>query len=114
MSTEPYPYQKESELLVDALDWLFSHGVAAWRNNSGAVFIRNPLTGKTRMVRMGIKGSADILGILPGSGKFLAAEAKVKRNRATKAQHEFLDAVRRAGGVAFVFRNLKELEQGIS
>jgi len=109
----PYRYEKESELLVDALHWLISHGIAAWRNNSGVIFIKNPITKKNRMIKTGITGSSDIIGVLPVSGKFLAAEAKVKNNKVTKSQQNFLDAVNRAGGVGFVFRDLKQLERGV-
>lgn len=109
----PYRYEREAELLVDALDWLISHGIAAWRNNSGVIFIKNPITKRNRKIQTGITGSSDIIGVLPGSGKFLAAEAKVKNNKVTESQQNFIDAVNRAGGVGFVFRDLKELERGI-
>src|SRR5204863_371322 len=76
--------------------------IFAWRNNSGGFALG---TGKARrFVRAGLTGSADILGVLPGSGKLLAVECKSATGRLSESQRAFLDRVNAAGGVALVVR----------
>lgn len=90
----------ESQLVKWCLDYLATRKIFAWRANSGAVTAE--YKGKKRFVRFsGAKGLSDIIGILP-SGRFLAIEAKVGRNKPTEAQEEFLARVRASGGVAAV------------
>jgi len=64
-------------------------------------------------VRYGHPGSSDILGVLPG-GKFIAAEAKVGKDKPSAIQSRFLHHVAAAGGCAVVFYSLDELEHGIA
>jgi hypothetical protein len=89
-------YRLERDLVRDALALLRSLGIFAWRNNSGAA-------GKGKgFVRFGLKGSADILGVLAPSGRFLAIECKAKRKGTSIEQETFLKQVRASGGVAGV------------
>ena len=96
----------ETALINAAVKWLAYQGCLVWRQNQGGVKIEN------RFVRFthGIKGISDIVGITP-SGRFLAAEAKIKPNKLTRDQAWFLDRVRALGGAAIVFYNLEELEE---
>lgn len=106
----------ETALVKAALQWLDWKRIPAWRNNTGAVQKRHTDASgatSTRFIRFGIKGASDILGVLPPNGRILAAEAKVGRNKATAAQQEFLDMINAAGGLAFVFYSIDELEQKI-
>lgn len=52
-------------------------------------------------------GSSDIIGISP-SGKFLAVEVKTKTGRASKEQLNFIEQVRRSGGIAGIARSPEE------
>jgi hypothetical protein len=101
----------ETDLIGVALDWLKLAGVLAWRNQAGAIFVREK--GRSRKIQMGPPGSSDIIGLIPGSGRFFAAEAKVGRRQVTPDQAVFLDRVREDGGLAFVFRSLEELESAL-
>jgi hypothetical protein len=56
-----------------------------------------------------MKGSADILGCLPG-GKFLAVETKAPAGRLSPEQLEFLEKIRGIGGVAIVAHSAWELD----
>jgi hypothetical protein len=58
----------------------------------------------------GLRGVADVLGVLPG-GRFLAIECKGPRGRLTAEQAAFLENVVKAGGVALVVKDAKELER---
>jgi hypothetical protein len=55
------------------------------------------------------RGRHGILGLLTPSGRLLAAECKRPGNRPTPDQRGFLDAVRAAGGLALVVRDVGEL-----
>ena len=60
-----------------------------------------------------MRGVSDIIGCSP-TGRFLAAEAKVGKNKPTPDQELFLASVRDAGGSAVVFWNLDDLADGIN
>ena len=98
---------RETDLVRVCLAYLRLRGVFAWRVNSGAVAGEHG--GKRRFVRFnGAKGCSDVLGILPG-GRFLAVETKMPGRKTTPHQQAFLDAVRAAGGLALVVRDVAEL-----
>ena len=62
------------------------------------------------IVKYGMKGSADIIGIFQwnGVGLFLAIEVKTGTARQTVLQKNFMAMIRRLGGVYIVARNLKQ------
>lgn len=60
----------EKVILRECLMWLKSNKIFAWRNNVGKFQFEGG-----RMIGFGIRGLADITGILP-SGRFFAVEAK--------------------------------------
>jgi Holliday junction resolvase len=55
---------------------------------------------------MSMKGIADILGCY--QGRFLAIEVKTLTGRLSPAQEQFLERVRKAGGLAFVARSIDD------
>ena len=74
-----------------------------WPNSSGVATF-----GKAK-VRYGLaKGSADLVGILAPSGRFVAIEVKTGQAVTTAEQVLFLALVRRNGGFAAVVRSLEE------
>jgi hypothetical protein len=82
-------------------------GVSAWRSNTGAARFGD------RFVRFGVPGVADILGVLPPSGRLLAVEVKGPGGRVRPSQRAFLDNVEAAGGLALVVRDVAELERAL-
>jgi hypothetical protein len=62
---------RETALVRACLELLALRRILAWRNNSGA-FLLGEGTGR-RFVRAGLRGSADILGVLPLDPESLAA-----------------------------------------
>lgn len=97
---------KERDLVKAAIEELLLRGIPAWRNNSGM------MRAGDHMIRLGPKGSPDIIGCLPPNGRLLAAEAKV-RGGARKDQREFLAAIERAGGLSIVFHTVDQLIERI-
>jgi len=97
--------EKETQRAI--LDFLAIKGIFAWRNNTGAVSIQQG--GKRRYVRYGAKGSPDILGILPFSGKLLAIECKSSRGKLSQDQKVFLKAIHDAAGEVIVARSVDDV-----
>ena len=100
----------ETTLVKAAVEFLRFKGFVCWRQNVGAVSATHK--GKTRFIRFGVRGVSDIIGCSP-TGRFLAAEAKVGKNKLTPDQQLFLASVRDVGGIAVVFWSLDDLADGI-
>jgi hypothetical protein len=106
----------ESAVLRSCLDYLRLRGFLAFRVNTTGVY--DPARKAFRSFR-GLRGVSDILGVLPRTldvggrrvtvGLFLACECKAGKGRLTAEQEAFLDAVRKAGGVAIVARSVRDL-----
>jgi hypothetical protein len=95
----------ESEVVKSILHYLKIIGVMAWRNNTTGVY--DP-TRKLFRSFSGLKGVSDILGVMRG-GRFLAIEAKAKDGRLSDDQAAFIDAVNKAGGLAFCARSIDDV-----
>jgi hypothetical protein len=114
------PHPLEKEVLSQCLDYLaLCPWVFAWRNNTGAFPLDDGAS--RRYFRAGLKGSSDILGLLPAcpgrpeipAGRFLAVETKRPGEKPTLAQEAFLAAVRARGGLALVVHSADELREGL-
>jgi hypothetical protein len=110
---------KETDLVRACLDWLALHRVLAWRANNTGIY--DPGRKVFRSFH-GLKGVADILGILPrtvtlhdGSaatfGSLLGVECKRAGEKPRPEQEAFLGAVRARGGIAVCVHSLRELEE---
>ena len=97
----------EGRIKNACLRYLEKRGFTAWNNPSGAVRIA-----PDRWLHFGKKGSADILGCLPG-GRFLAVEVKAPGGKLTSEQHSFLDMVRGLGGFAVMVRSWRERDTAL-
>ena len=105
----------ERDILKAIMQLLQRHPKVArvWRQNSGT-FSRQ-YKGKTHYIRANTaKGMADIMGVLK-SGRSLAIEVKSPTGLVAAHQHEFLNSIATAGGLAFVARSvddvIKKLEE---
>lgn len=97
------PAPRESTVLSQCLAYLSICRIPCWRLNTGALPV-----GK-RFVRFGVPGSADILGVIPPSGRALAVEVKRPGGRISPTQVAWLDLFRSAGGLALVVHSIEEL-----
>jgi hypothetical protein len=73
-----------------------------WRNNTG---VGRTLSGQ-RVIRFGLVGSADLLGILRG-GRFLAVEVKTAKGRQSEAQRNFQRMIESMGGIYVLARDVQ-------
>ena len=94
----------EAAALTEVLMTLRAHPAVAWceRMNSGAARIGN------RFVRFGWPGCPDVLGQLR-DGRLLGVEVKASKGKLRPEQTIFLERIRRAGGVAFMARNCRDV-----
>lgn len=89
------------------LEYLRLSRIMAWRNNTGATKYRS--NGRERFLRYGTPGSGDILGVLP-DGRFFSIEVKQPGKYPSRKQKEFIAAVNKNNGVAFVARSIEDVE----
>ncbi len=94
----------ETDLVYQVLDYLRLRGILAWRNNSGMA-----MGASGTRVKIGLAGSSDILGMMPG-GRFLAIECKMPKGKLSDKQFTFLAAVNRGGGVGLLVRDIPTLQ----
>ena len=80
-----------------------------WRNSVGVAV--EPSSG--RVVRFGVRGSSDVLGILSGSGRLVSIEVKAPSGRVSQEQQTWLDMVARFGGLSVVARSAADAVNAI-
>ena len=105
--SRPVTGPSESVVVAQCLEWLATHRIFAWRNNTGSY-----KTPEGRFVRYGHVGSADILGLLP-DGRFLAVECKTPAGTQSRPQKVFQQIIRRNGGMYVLARSVADLERAI-
>jgi hypothetical protein len=112
---------KESEVLSACLQYLQWRGVFCWRQNQGAI----PLKGGGYRRFVGLRGVADILGVLPRAvevavggtatfGNLLAVECKRPGEKPRPEQAEFLRRVNELGGIGVCVHSVRELEEDLA
>jgi hypothetical protein len=94
----------ESEVLKECLTWLKSHGILAWRNNTGSGTL-----GISGFYHYGITDGGDIIGCLP-NGKHFEIEAKAgKGGRWIVGQQIRSVEIKENQGLYFLVHGLQEL-----
>lgn len=106
----------EKQLQDLMIQWLNIHpNVFVWKQNQGKTIREYTLktgpfrgTTKTHAFRAaGVDGISDIIGMI--EGRFVAIEVKLPGNKPRPDQLEFLDNVKRAGGVGLWVKSFSEL-----
>ena len=97
--------KNHQNLLKKVLLKLSEYGYFAWQNSTGAVKSNN------RFLRYGLPGSADILGIQPNTGRFIALEVKTGVGVQSKQQKLFQQAIEKRNGIYKVIRKIEEVDE---
>lgn len=105
MKTKVIP---EKNIENSILHWLNMSGIFAWKVQTVGVFDPVKKIYRRSNNRYHIRGISDVIGILP-DGKLLAIEVKSKTGKASPEQLEFIEKIKKSGGVAFVARSLDEV-----
>ena len=101
---------------------LSENGFVLFRNNVGVAIERSrcpscgvnlrdaPVGDDARIIRYGVcnPGGSDLLGYRRIDGLFAAIETKIGRNKLTPEQANFLEQVRKSGGIGVESRNLEK------
>lgn len=104
-------YASEAQIQAAILEYLQWRGVLAFRVNSGEInTIKSD--GSSNHIKLAPKGTADIIGLLPG-GRFLAIEVKDRKGKQTKEQVEFMNRVIQGGGLYVLARSVETVEEVI-
>lgn len=81
--------------------------VRVFRNNVGSL-----PDGNGGRVTFGLgKGSADLIGLIVGSGRFLGVEIKRPGQKQTPEQKAWAKTIETYGGIAIVLRSVEEAEE---
>lgn len=95
----------ETQISTAVREALLATGkVLLWRSNTGRLQDR---TGRWITYGLGV-GGADLVGILRGSGRFVAWEVKTPTGKLSPEQKAWHYAVANAGGAVFVARSVDE------
>lgn len=100
----------ESQIQGTILDYLAARGILAFRQNSGAAV--SQYNGKTRMIRYGVKGMADVLAfpILDYGPHPLWLEIKTEKGRQSVFQASFEHQVREHMHTYAIVRSVDDVE----
>lgn len=75
-------------------------GIRVFRNNCGVFF-----TSEGIPTRAGLcKGSGDLIGLMPGTGRFVSIECKMPGGRVRPEQESWCQFVNKMGGIAIIAR----------
>lgn len=91
----------EHEVKKEIMAYLTVKQIYHWRNNTGM---------GRKYVYFGLKGSADILGILP-DGRFLAIECKSATGKQSPEQIVFQDNVNANNGLYILARSVDDIKR---
>lgn len=80
--------------------------VRVWRNETGKA---RTLDG-ARIISYGLKGSADIMGLIGPDGRLLCVECKVGRDQQRIEQQRFQEMVERLGGLYILARSVEDVK----
>lgn len=80
-----------------------------WKNDVG---VGRSLNGD-RVLRWGLKGSSDIIGIGFG-GKFIAIEVKTGKAKQSEQQKNFQNMINKMGGVYILARSIEDVMTGLN
>jgi hypothetical protein len=102
----------ETAIVADILLMIgkeFHSTIRAWRNNSGAL-----PDAHGRLVKFGLVGSADILGVIGSEGgRLLAIEVKAPGGKRTQTQINFANMVIAMNGRYILARSVAEARDGL-
>jgi len=104
--------RKEAEVQRAILDYLKLTGIFAWRVNN---ISPSQMENGRRVFRRfgGLKGVADIIGILPG-GQLLAIECKSEKGKLSSEQVDFGNRINAEGGLWFIARSVQDVIDGLA
>lgn len=93
-----------ADLTNQVINFIYRQGGYAWRASSTGVYDEATQSYRTAAK----KGVADVLAVLPPSGKLLAVEIKIGKDRLSQEQDGFLKNVSHVGGIAIIVKTFDQ------
>lgn len=93
----------EQKLVNQVIAYLKINGHYVWRQNTGGMYDSHK-----RFIKFGFKGISDIIGVA-SDGRMIAVECKVGNNKPTQFQTDFLEEIKRHGGIAILAYSLDDV-----
>ena len=87
---------KEKEISAQIREFLKLNKILHWRQWQG---------------QFSVPGIPDIVGIVPNAGTLLAIEVKTATGKVSDKQWEWIEAINREGGIAFIARSVSETQK---
>ena len=98
---------ESNNLTREILNFLYKNGIFCWRVSTTGIFDR----AKGIYRPGGKRGVSDILAVLPPTGRLLAVEVKIGKDKLSPEQEGFLANVVHAGGLSFVAKDLDSFKE---
>ena len=97
------------------LEYMQYHGIMAWRMNAGKVVVGDQ--DHKRFIQLGQPGIPDLIGVIGPrfkngklTGKMIAVEVKVPKNKPTDIQNLVIQELKEHGALVNVLHSVDELE----
>lgn len=85
--------------------------IRVWENPTG---VARDIEDDERVIRFGLKGSADIIGVMGPHGKILCIEVKTGSAVQSTRQINFMNMIRERGGVYILARSVQDAVKGVT
>lgn len=102
--------KKEVDIQKEILEFLWTKGIFAWRNNTFSVYDSKTGTFRKKS-KYELLGVSDILGIY--EGRPLAIEVKSQIGVLSENQSDFLKRFKENQGIAFMARSVKDTKKAL-
>jgi hypothetical protein len=103
----------EREVVQVCLNYLAACRIEAWRVNVAGVSVPATERWEKRYIKPPPRGTPDIAGVLPPSGRALFVECKSRDGRLSPAQVQRQAVLRAQGALVLTVRTLDELREGL-
>jgi len=97
----------EHDIQTSILNVLPYYDVFAWRNNSGIIPVGEGRY--RRMIKLGVAGMPDILGIQRSSGRLVGIEVKKPGKKPTDTQKHMLETLEEYGAIVIVAHSVEDI-----
>lgn len=96
-----------NQLTNQILQFLYEQGAWGWRQNTGGVY-----DSRKGIYRFSAKkGISDILGLMPPSGRLIAIEVKIGKDRLSDEQSGFLKSIEHYGGISLIAKDFDSFKE---
>jgi hypothetical protein len=97
---------KEKDIQTAILGYVRSLGIVAWKSNTTGIWVAK----RNTYIKSAMRGVADLLGVIPGTGRFLSIEVKRPSGKQEEEQIHFEELIKGANGIYILAHSVEEVE----